>query len=113
MTRRWIVEHKFDPEFIGLLKLIVQNGGNIMATLDDIITKVEAVKGVDLSLKEAITGVAAAIQDLRTQLANAGTDPAKIQQVSDLMDTLATDLTQQRDDLVAAVQAPGGGTPTP
>lgn len=111
--RVWEIRHKFEPEVVELLKLIVQNGGKIMATLDDIITKVEAVKGVDLSLKEAVTGVATAIKDLRDQLAAAGTDPAKLQQVADSMDQLSTDLTQQKDDLVAAVQAPGGGTPTP
>lgn len=64
---------------------------SIMATLDDLVTKVTALTAVDDS-------VVALLQDLKTRLDAAGTDPAKLQALSD---SIATQ-TQRLADAVTA-----------
>ncbi len=63
----------------------------IMATLDDLVTKVTALSDVE-------DGVIALLNDIKTRLDAAGQDPAKLQALSDAIDA-------QSAKLAAAVAA--------
>jgi hypothetical protein len=81
-----------------LLKLILAKLENVMAQLDDVITKVTALTTVT-------DGVVALLTDLKTKLdaaINAGADPAKLQALSDALGQQ----TQRLADAVA-VNTPG------
>lgn len=89
----------FDPGFERKLDQIIvaltglnQQGIAIMKELDDLTAEVAATKGV-------VDSAVVAIQGLRQQIIDAGTDPAKLQALTDsLKDTEQT--------LAAAIAAP-------
>lgn len=78
-----------------LLRLILRRIHYIMPTLDEILAKQAAALSAagaetDLltSIKTLLDADVAAIADLKQQLLDAGSDPAKLQQLSDNMDQL-------------------------
>jgi hypothetical protein len=103
------IERKLDRIF----KLL----GDIMPTLDELQTKAQATLDKvtsDTDLDNAVATVVnnqnATIADLKAQLAAAGTDPAKLQALSDTMDAILKTDTSNADIVSSAVTA---GTPVP
>lgn len=85
-----------------------------MATLDDILAKqAQALQKAQdntnalAAVKTLLDANNAAIADLKAQLAAAGNDPAKLQQVSDAMDAIIA-----QSDTQAAAEAALAGTPS-
>jgi uncharacterized protein (DUF342 family) len=84
----------------------------IMTTLDELqakatatLAKVTSDTDIDNAVAAVVTAQNATIADLKTQLAAAGTDPAKLQALSDTLDNiLATDTSnaQKVSDAVTA-----------
>jgi len=60
---------------------IFQLGANIMATLDELVTEVAKVKGVEDSATVALNGLVAQVKTLAAQLAAQGQDTTKINQM--------------------------------
>lgn len=94
------------------LGVIVQSQENIMALIDDVLAKGDAAiaatqKNTDLdnSIIGMLNAETATIADLKTALANAGTDPAKLQALSDTMDKIIqnnNDNAQKKADAITA-----------
>lgn len=100
-----------DPTLTQILKLLEK----IMPTLDDLQAKAQATLSKvtsDTDLDNAVATVVnnqnATIADLKAQLAAAGTDPAKLQALSDTMDQILSTDTANAQLVSAAVTA---GTP--
>lgn len=81
-------------------------------TLDDLIaqgnaTLAQVTKNTDLdqSIIAIVNAQAATLTDLRAQLAAAGTDPAKLAQLGDIMDQLAAKATSEGQATADAVTA--------
>jgi len=93
---------KLDPEVLERLEdialklnLVIGNQENTMALIDDLQGKMDAAnasiqKNTDLddSIIAMLTAETQQIKDLKAALDAAGTDPAKLQAVSDAMDAL-------------------------
>lgn len=84
--------------------------GQIMTILDDILAKqatalekIQANTDLDAAIKAAFDAKDGLIADLRAQLAAAGGDPAKLQQVLDNMDAILA--AQDNDTAASAVVA--------
>ena len=73
----------------------ITEGNKIMATLKELVdglsAKVAANTTVIGSVEQLLTNIAAVIADLKTQLQNAGVDPAILTQIDALQKTLDTD----------------------
>lgn len=100
MSRRWY--HIFMPDIAVHIRLdaildLLEN--DIMPTLDELNAKavatlaaVTADTDLDNAVAKIVNDQRATITDLKAQLAAAGTDPVKLQQLSDTLDAiLATD----------------------
>jgi hypothetical protein len=90
----------------------LQTEGRIQMTVDDILAKSQAVmdqtkKNGDLeaSIIAIVNHNSDTIKDLQKQLADAGTDPAKLQQVADQLDAILKSETSNADAVAAAVTA--------
>lgn len=90
----------------------LQNEGRIQMTVDDLLAKSQAVldqtkKNGDL--ETSIIGIVNhnndVIKDLQKQLADAGTDPTKLQQLSDQLDAILNSETSNATAVAAAVTA--------
>lgn len=108
------LRHYLAEEFARLHIHIETQGRHIMSLLDDIkakqaqtLTELAADDDLISSLTGALQSKDAAIADLNTKLAAAiaNNDQAGLQEVSDAMDGLVSESTQQNAKLVAAVQA--------
>lgn len=96
----------------GKLDLIIQKLETIMPTLDELLAKstttlAQITKNTDLdnSIIALVTANNAQITDLKAQLAAAGTDPAKLQALSDTMDAILSGATSQGQSVADAVTA--------
>lgn len=76
-----------------MLKQIVNQGTNIMATLQDIIAKVEAEKTVEDSAIALLQSISQQLKD-----AIASNDPTQLQQIADMLDANTSTLTQAVTD---------------
>lgn len=99
-----------DPEMMGRLRsieckldLILKKGNIQMAVLQDIITEVARTKGVAASVKVAVDGLKAKIEQLSADLAVAvaANDPVAMQAVVDELKAVNSEL----DALVPAIAA--------
>ena len=113
--------HRDDPfsvapswavEIHAALEHIIERLDTMAKTLDQIIqqandTLAQVTKNTDLdqSIIGIMNGQAATLKDLRAQLAAAGTDAAKLQQLGDAMDTLAAKATAEGQVTADAVTA--------
>lgn len=84
----------------------------LMPLLDDLLAKananlaaVEANSALDDSIIALVTANAQTIKDLKAALDAAGTDPAKLQALSDTMDQIASKIQEDTDKTSAAVTA--------
>lgn len=113
MRKRWY--HRFLPEIEVLLRLeviidLLEN--TIMPTLDELKAKADATlaqvtsdTNLDNAVATIVTDQRATITDLKAQLAAAGTDPAKLQALSDTMDAILATDTSNAAIVAAAVTA--------
>lgn len=107
MRRLDKVDHKLD--------LIFHRQETIMPTLDELqakatatLAKVTSDTDIDNAVAQVINNQNATITDLKAQLAAAGTDPAKLQALSDTMDAILQTDTSNAKIVADAVTA---GTP--
>lgn len=84
----------------------------LMPLIDDLLAKadanlaaVEANSRLDDSIIELVTTNAQTIKDLKAALDSAGTDPAKLQALSDTMDKIAAKIEEDTQKTSAAVTA--------
>jgi uncharacterized protein YbaP (TraB family) len=114
---------KTDPEvrarldaILDQLGLVIQNQeSNIMPSLDELqakatatLAKVTSDTDIDNAVATVVNNQNAAIADLKAQLAAAGTDPAKLQALSDTLDNILATDTANAQKVADAVTA---GTP--
>jgi hypothetical protein len=102
MTLEIVVHHYVhgaQDEVLPLLKRILSNQEKTMATLDDVVAKVTNLGTVEDS-------IVALLVDLKAKLDAAGTDPVKLQALSDA-------LSAQTQKLADAVTANTPAAPTP
>jgi hypothetical protein len=123
MRRRWY--HRFLPDYEVLrrldtledkLDLIIQGQETvIMPTLDELQAKAKATldkvtsdTDIDNAIAKVVNDQNATIADLKAQLAAAGTDPVKLQALSDTLDAILKTDTSNAAIVADAVTA---GTP--
>jgi len=114
---------KPDPEvrarldaILDQLGLVIQNQeSNIMPSLDELqakatatLAKVTSDTDIDNAVATVVNNQNATIADLKAQLAAAGTDPAKLQALSDTLDNILATDTANAQKVADAVTA---GTP--
>lgn len=108
-----------EPEVIARLDRILRQLGlmenHIMPSLDELKVKADATlakvtsdTAIDNAVATVVTNQNATIVDLKAQLAAAGTDPVKLQELSDTMDAILATDTSNAAIVAAAVTA---GTP--
>jgi len=98
------------------LGLVIQNQeSNIMPSLDELqakatatLAKVTSDTDIDNAVATVVNNQNATIADLKAQLAAAGTDPAKLQALSDTLDNILATDTANAQKVADAVTA---GTP--
>lgn len=105
----WAVELKAQAA------LILKKMETIMPTLDDLqakatatLAKVTSDTDLDNAVATVVNNQNATITDLKAQLAAAGTDPVKLQALSDTLDNILATDTANAQKVAAAVTA---GTP--
>lgn len=122
MRRRWY--HYFLPDYEVLrrldsleykMDLILQAQDIIMPTLDELQAKAQATldkvtsdTDIDNAIAKVVNDQNATIADLKAQLAAAGTDPAKLQALSDTMDAI---LKTDTSNAAIVANAVTSGTP--
>lgn len=122
MRRRWY--HHFLPDYEVLrrldsleykMDLILQAQDIIMPTLDELQAKAQATldkvtsdTDIDNAIAKVVNDQNATIADLKAQLAAAGTDPAKLQALSDTMDAI---LKTDTSNAAIVANAVTSGTP--
>lgn len=106
--------------FADLRALITDNNGALMSTLDDILAKQatalqKATENTNAlgAIKTVLDANTATIADLKAQLDAAGTDPAKLQQLSDNMDQLLASQDTQAAAEAALANTPAASAPEP
>lgn len=100
---------------------IIERLNQMAKTLQDLIdqgnaTLAQVTTNTDLdnSIIAIMTGQAATLTDLKAQLAAAGTDPAKLAELSDVMDKLAAKASAEGQVVADAVKAnAAAATPAP
>ncbi len=97
------------------MNLILNKQDKIMPTLDELqakatatLAKVTSDTDIDNAVAAVVTAQNATIADLKAQLAAAGTDPAKLQALSDTLDNILATDTANAQKVADAVTA---GTP--
>lgn len=105
----WAVELKAQAA------LILKKMETIMTTLDDLqakatatLTKVTSDTDLDNAIATVVNNQNATIADLKAQLAAAGTDPVKLQALSDTLDNILATDTANAQKVADAITA---GTP--
>ena len=110
---------KPDPEVVALLNAVLSRldlmENNIMPSLDELqakatatLAKVTSDTDIDNAVATVVNNQNATIADLKAQLAAAGTDPAKLQALSDTLDNILATDTANAQKVADAVTA---GTP--
>ncbi len=97
------------------LDLVTEHTENIMPSLDELqakatatLAKVTSDTDIDNAVATVVNNQNATIADLKAQLAAAGTDPAKLQALSDTLDNILATDTANAQKVADAVTA---GTP--
>lgn len=93
-----------EPEVIARLDRILR----LKVKADATLAKVTSDTAIDNAVATVVTNQNATIVDLKAQLAAAGTDPVKLQELSDTMDAILATDTSNAAIVAAAVTA---GTP--
>jgi hypothetical protein len=115
---------KADHEVVALLNAVINRldlmESNIMPSLDELQAKAQATLAkvtsdtdIDNAVAKIVNDQNATIIDLRAQLAAAGTDPAKLQALSDTMDAILAVDTSNATIVSTAVTAGTPAAPTP
>lgn len=116
----WAIElREMEHHIVKLLARAVMEEMGMAKTIDDLtqeaadtLAKVNENGNLEDSIIQIVNQNNQAIKDLQAQLAAAGTDPAKLQALSDAMDAVLAAETANAAKVAAAVQANTPAAPT-
>lgn len=108
--------HHYDNDVIQLLGKIMANLQDLQAKAATILAQVQSDTNIDTAIAKVVDDYRSTISSLKQQLADAGQDQAKLQQLSDTMDAvLQTDVANSKivaDKVVDGTSADQSANPT-
>lgn len=109
--------HYYNNDVIQLLGKIMANLQDLQAKASAILTQVQNDTNINTAIAKVVDDYRSTISSLKQQLADAGQDQAKLQQLSDTMDAvLQTDVANSKivaDKVVDGTSADQSASPAP